>query len=170
VHDPALLRYLAGVVYLGVAALAWRASGPQQQSERKLWLGIAAAVFLFGIGKALNLQEQLLDALRSLAKRRGWYAWHTEAQLVFVLIIGVLLVVVGKRLWARTPPPRRSVRLAIVTTMLLTAFIAVRGASIHVVDQWVVVDAGGIRAGWWAELAALLILAAAAISSSSMKR
>lgn len=160
--DPALLRGLAGLVYSGVAALAWRASATDELSERKLWLGISAALLLFGIAKALNLQEGLLDAVRGLAKHQGWYAWHQQIQLLFV--IGMALVVVSfGALVSRSAPLRQgSVRLAAVVTLLLAIFILIRAASIHVIDELVVMDAGGIRAGWWVELAALFAIAAAA--------
>ena len=43
-------------------------------------------------------------------------------------------------------------RIAAVTTLLLTTFIAIRAASIHIIDEWDVVKARGIRAGWWSNL------------------
>ena len=159
------LRLLFGAAYLAVAFLAWRVSATSRIGERRLWLTIATALVLFGIGKALNLEENLLDEVRLAALREHWYDWHKAVQLAWLLLLAATAAAGFGALVPRLKSTSANGRTAIIATGLLAASIAIRCASIHVVDEWVIVPVAGLRLGWWIEAAALIIIGVAAGAS-----
>ena len=159
------LRWLFGAAYLAVAFLAWQASAIPRMGERRVWLAIAAALVVLGVGKALNLEENLLDRVRSAAVREHWYDWHKAVQLAWLLLLAATAAAGFGALVPRLKSISANGRIAIVATGLLVATIAIRCASIHVVDEWVTVPVAGLRLGWWIEAAALIVIGFAAGAS-----
>lgn len=159
------LRWLFGAAYLVVAFLAWQSSASSREGEHRLWLAIAAALVLFGISKALNLEEYLLDRVRSAAQREHWYDWHKVVQLAWLLLLAAIAAICFAALVPRLKSTSAIGRRAMIATGLLAAFIAIRCASIHLVDEWVVMPVAGLRLGWWIEVAALIVIGVAAGAS-----
>lgn len=160
---PALAqsRWIFGGVYLLVALLAWDVSTKQRGDERRLWSAMAATLILFGIGKAISAEEGLLDMVRSASQRQHLYGWHKVFQAVwlfFVLAMGAAWTVT---ILARLRSVGTRTVIALCSFALLTVSIAIRLASIHLIDIWVTVPILAMRAGWWLELVALAVIAAA---------
>ena len=161
-NNLAELRWLFGAAYLAIAFMAWQASTSCRTGERRMWLAIAAALVLFGIGKALNLEEGLLDKVRSAAQREHWYDWHKVVQLAWLLLLAALAAAGVGALAPRMKSTSFNGRIAMIATLLLAASIAIRCASIHLVDEWVIMPIAGLRLGWWIEAAALIVIGVAA--------
>jgi hypothetical protein len=47
---------------------------------------------------------------------------------------------------------------------ILLAFILLRAASFHHIDDWVTVDVRGLRGGWWLELAGIVVITLSALT------
>jgi hypothetical protein len=165
VHDLAELRWLFGSAYLAIALLAWRSSEGVSAGERRSWLAIAVVLLLFGLGKVFNLEEYLLDRIRFVAQRQHWYDWHKSIQLVWLLVLASITVACFLTLPSRLRSNSVNGRVAIIATGQLAASIAVRCASIHVVDEWVIFPIAGLRLGWWIEAMALIVIGVAAGTS-----
>lgn len=159
------LRWLFGAAYLAVAFWAWQASASSRAGDRRPWLAIAAALVLFGISKAFDLEEAFLDRVRSAAQRGHWYDWHKAVQLAWLLLLAVTAAACFAALAPRLKSTNANGRIAVIATGLLAAFIAIRCASIHVVDEWVTKQVAGLRLGWWIEAAALIVIGIAAGAS-----
>ncbi len=164
-HDLTELRWLFGAAYLAIAYLAWRASGGVGAGERRLWLAIAAVLLLFGIGKVFNLEEHLLDMIRAAAQRQHWYGWHKSIQLGWLALLASFAAACFLTLPSRMRSNSADGRIAMIATGLLAASIAVRCASIHLVDEWVTVPVAGLRFGWWIEAMALFVIGISAGAS-----
>lgn len=164
-HSLTELRWLFGAVYFVIAFLAWHSSASSRAGERRLWLAIAAALVLFGISKALNLEEAVLDRVRSAAQREHWYDWHKVVQLAWLFLLAATAATCFAALVPRLKSTSANGRTAAIATGLLAAFIAIRCASIHLVDEWVVMPVAGLRLGWWIEVAALIVIGIAAGAS-----
>ena len=103
------------------------------------------------------------------AKLEGWYGWRRDVQGLFLLLIalGSIGVAVLMWRWLRTASP--SVRVAGIGLVMLLAFIFVRAASFHHIDYWVTLPIGGMRSGWWLELAAIVVIGSAAATCRGAK-
>lgn len=164
--DLPQLRWIFCGIYLLVALLALRVSMKQRGDEHRLWSVMAATLIVLGIAKGIDAEELLLDLVRSASQRQHVYGWHKIFQAVWLFL--VLAVAAG---WTMTVLLRlrsvgRTTIIALCSFALLISWIAIRLASIHVVDLWVTVPILRLRAGWWFELVSLAVIAAAASAPS----
>lgn len=140
--------------------LACRVS--RRSDERAFWAGTTLLLIFLGLAKAGHLQGSITNWLRMAARGEGWYRSRAALQyLVLVLVIvAVVLFITKVRAW----PHKLDSTIAAAGTafVLLIGFIGIRAASIHEIDAAMTMSIGGLRLGWWLELAALVVVAISA--------
>jgi hypothetical protein len=162
VHDPGPLAWIVVAAYAAGALLAFAAASRARARERSFWLATAVVLVLLGINKQLDLQTDLTQAGRFLARSEGWYRSRKIAQGVFILAIAVGAAACGALLWGWLRDAASSVKAAALGVVVLLAFIFVRAASFHHIDYWIAINIAGMRSGWWLELLGVAIIGGAA--------
>jgi cation transport ATPase len=121
--------------------------------------GILTALLIFlGVNKQLDLQTFLTLTMRRLAIAQGWYENRRMLQAIFVAAIaaaGILSAVAMRGLMRR----HSELRLPVVGFVLLLAFVVIRAASFHHVDQLINFRLGGLKMNWLLEIGAIALVA-----------
>jgi hypothetical protein len=164
IHDSSPFAWLVVVAYLaGAIACGWAARLTLLDRDRRFWAGTAMLLVLLGLNKQLDLQTLLTHVGRWMAEQEGWYGSRRLVQAAFLVALAAAAFL---SLGALSAWLRRSailVKLAAFGIVLLFGFILLRAASFHHMDLWVTQNDGGIRRGWWLELAGILIIAGSAL-------
>ena len=163
-HDQSGLAWFIVAAYFAGALAAFAASRSASTTEARFWLGVSLLLVLLGFNKELDLQSMLTEAGRALTRAIGIYEQRRLLQGAFLLLLAGAAAFAIFRL---TKVLRRSsgpVRTAAVGIAILFAFILLRAASFHHIDDWVTVDIRGLRSGWWLELVGILVIATSALA------
>ena len=160
--EDAGVRTIAAAAYLVAAAFAAGASRTNRAQERRFWLVTVATLVLLGAAKQLRIHGSLTGAFREFAQAGGWYESHREVQAAFAALAIMFSLAAGVvcARWLRHCAA--SVKAAAALLGSLLVFLMLRLASIHAVDAWTITEIGGVRRGWWVELAATMLIAACA--------
>ena len=167
-HDPTAFAWLVVVAYFAgafAALVAARSAGNSR--ETRFWLLMAGLLTLLGLNKQLDLQTFVTTFGRSLAQSGGWYEYRREVQAAFVAFLALAALGFSVALASTLTGTRRTIQLAAAGIVLLFAFIMLRAASFHHVDEWVTTDAAGLRSGWWLELAGISVIGCSAVAYRS---
>lgn len=163
-------RLALAAAYVACALLLVLAGRTSAVRERRLWSGGATLLLIIGIAKQLQLQDRLTAAARDLLKTAGWYDWHEDAQLLLVAIFAIAFAGIAGLLVSELRGTDRSMKTAATALALLIAFIVVRAASFHAIDEWMMQERLGLRLGWWVELAGIAVTAGSALASMSVRK
>lgn len=163
-NDPTGTAWFIVAGYLMGAAIAVGAGGAAQGRDARFWYGAALVLLLLGLNKELDLQSILTESARAVTQEMGWYGQRRLFQALFLvaLAFGGLAVMGLLATWLRRSS--RPVKVAAVGIVLLLTFVLLRAASFHHVDDWVTIDLGMMRSGWWLELAGITVIALSAIA------
>lgn len=141
INDPSWLGWLTVAGYLLAAGLAWRAGVQATRQghsvDTRLWRGAGAAMLLLAINKQLDLHVLVTDVGRYLAVLAGWYQQRRGFQAVFIATVMIVLAVAVMVGFAITRNRDPALRLAMGGLAVSAAYILVRAASIHHVDEFV---------------------------------
>lgn len=169
-NDHSAIAWWIVAAYFGGAAAALWAGRLARSRDRRFWFGTAILLLLLGLNKQLDLQSILTSTARSMTRHAGWYPERRVIQGLFLLtlVVTACAVVLGLLKWLRrSTAPVKSAAFGIA---LLVVFIVIRAASFHHIDAWVTVNAGGLRRGWWLELAGIAVIAASALAYRNLPR
>ena len=169
-NDHSTIAWWIVVAYFGGATAALWAGRLARTRDRRFWFGTAILLLLLGVNKQLDLQSVLTSTARSMTRHAGWYPERRMIQGLFLLalVVTAFVVVLGLLNWLRrSSAPVKSAALGIA---LLFVFIVIRAASFHHIDAWVTVNVGGLRRGWWLELAGIAVIAASALAYRNLPR
>jgi len=139
--DPTALGWLATLGYLatGLACVGVARKTPtvlrEARLERILWFALSALYLALGVNKQLDLQTALTEIGRILAHALGWDDIHHLIQRAFVLLLAAVVAVVGVGLALLSWRFGNDVRLTVLGTGLVFAFIVLRAALFHHVDS-----------------------------------
>ncbi len=161
IGDPSPIGWLTVAAYFAAAFLCWRASvrGLSGPKVRLFWTATCGMLLLLGVNKQLDLQTAFTFFGRDLARAGGWYENRRAFQAVFVVLIALGGVAAsGFLLWAFRSEWRR-LWPALAGVALLLAFIVVRAASFHHVDQLLAGGPAGVRLNWLFELGGIAAIA-----------
>jgi len=177
--DPGFVPWMITFAYFVCAGLCFWAG--RKEKERSLgrgrrwhapvfWFTLCGLLVALGFNKQLDLQSDLTEVGRSMARSEGWYENRRIFQAIFVVIFGcgAVAAVVGA-MWFMRDLWRRY-RIAFVGIIYLCTFVIIRAASFHHIDAWVTVNVGGLRRGWWLELAGIAVIAASAFAYRNLPR
>ena len=162
-NDQSTFAWIIVVCYFaGAGASFWAWTGAESR-ERRFWLATAILLVLLGLNKELDLQNALTQNARALVQNLGWYEQRRLMQGGFLLVLGTagLIFVIFLASWLR----RSSLpaKTAVTGIILLFAFVIMRAASFHHIDQWVTIDVAGLRSGWWLEPAGIAVIGVSAL-------
>jgi hypothetical protein len=98
------------------------------------WFVLGGLLVALGFNKQLDLQSDLTEIGRSMARSEGWYGQRRAVQAIFVFLFAVAAVAaVAGAAWFMRDLWRRY-RLAFVGIIYICAFVIIRAASFHHVD------------------------------------
>ena len=133
---------------------------------------MVTSLLLFGlaVARALDAPELITGLGRSEARSTGVYEGRRAFQAAVVVAIGLTWCVsVAVAVW-RVPERRRRYLPAVIVTIALVAFAAVRVVSLHHIDQILYNrPIHGIRVVVFIELGMLAVLTGLAIVQSSVR-
>lgn len=165
-----ILRWTLAGLYAAVAVIAWRAGRATALHERRFWRSTAIALSLLGLAKGLHLQDDLTRLARGAARNAGFYNLHADIQAVFLIAVVLFAAIGAVAALHYLKGSSGTAKWAATALGLVTIFILIRAASIHAMDSWAMTPFGGMRRGWWIELAGLMIVGSAAISDRRADR
>lgn len=171
IGDPSWLGWITVACYLLSSLMCLRAAS-RDIGSADLWRALAMAMAFLGLNKQLDLQTLLTEVGRHLARTEGWYEQRRAFQKAFVVgmaVIAVLGAIVAVRLFGRRS---RAFRVAAGGFVLLAAFICIRAASFHHVDNFIRATVLGARFNWIIELSgiAMIFSAATSVNRSGQRR
>jgi hypothetical protein len=170
-HDPTLFAWCITAAYFAVAGLSLvAANGSAHLRDRNFWFGCGVLLVLLGFNKQLDLQSYITTFGRALAHSEGWYEQRRLAQTAFVFVLSVVAAVSLAFLAAWLRRSSAAVKVAAVGLVLLFTFILWRAASFHHMDFWVTRNIGGMRSGWWLELAGIIVIGVAGATTCRRNR
>ena len=166
IGDPTLAGWLTVALYFAAAFACFRAGrDPWRVMARRefvLYRLLAVGLVLLGINKQLDLQTALAELARMAAVEGGWYADRRRWQKAFVVAIaGVAALATAAALAVLRKTPL-STAVAAAGALGLVAFVVIRAASFHDVDNFLRARALGIRANVLIEAGSLLLVIAGA--------
>jgi cytochrome bd-type quinol oxidase subunit 2 len=98
------------------------------------WFTLCGVLVALGFNKQLDLQSDLTQIGRDMAKSEGWYGHRRVVQAVFVVVFAAAAIgAVAGAIWFMRDLWRRY-RLAFVGIIYLCAFVIIRAASFHHID------------------------------------
>ncbi|MEM9357605.1 MAG: hypothetical protein AAGB04_15475 [Pseudomonadota bacterium] len=160
--------WLTVALYLGAALLCYFAAGLSRHSgsgraETFLWQVLIFGLLLLGINKQLDVQSALAEIGRSFAHQQGWYEVRRPIQFVFILAALISVLGLAAYVLVLTTEMTRPTRFAVFAALFLLAFVVVRAASFHWVDQLIGTRILGLYWNWILEMGGLIAIQAAAL-------
>lgn len=167
--DPTAMGWATVAAYLAASLLCLLWAKPSG-SGRFLPVAFAGAMALLAVNKQLDLQSLLTEIARDAAKAQGWYEDRQTYQAIFIGVIGsgaalgfAALLWMLRRRWKETA-------LASAGFACLLAFVVVRAASFHHVDQGLGETWVGLRFNWILELGGIALVVAGAVVGWRVRR
>jgi hypothetical protein len=163
-HDQTGFAWFIVVAYFAGALAAFAASRSACTNEARFWLGVSLLLVLLGFNKELDLQSLLTEVGRTLTQAIGIYEQRRLLQGLFLLVLaGVAAFAILRltRILHRSSTPAKTASVGIA---VLFAFILLRAASFHHIDEWVTIQVRGLRSGWWLELVGIVVIGLSALA------
>ena len=170
VGDPSLIGWIItftyalafAVCFLNVKSLQGVGRSEPKSPLYWFWCGVACVVLLLGANKQLDLQTWVIDVCRTLARENGWYEERRTYQTFFILItifcgsaFAAWIIYELRGFW-------RECGGAVVGLAFLMAFVLIRAASLHQIDDWLAETISGAKLRHILELVGVAIVCAAA--------
>ena len=140
----------------------------QQEAVRRLaliWWILTAALCFLGINKQLDLQTMFTEIGRSVAYSQGWYQRRRTVQMAFVVMMAVLGLLGIAGMFRLARGHLRQLRLALVGTVFLIAFVAIRATSFHMIDMVLSTQLKLMRVNALVEMSGIALVAIGAARS-----
>ena len=134
-----------------------------------LWHVLAAAMFLLGVNKQLDLQTLFTDAGRSYARDLGIYDQRRWYQAVFIMLLAVSAAVAAIFVSVSAVKSAWQLRVATAGLILLFGFVVIRAASFHYVDRMLGWDLGGVLLNHALEILGIALVGIPAALAPSTK-
>ena len=177
--DPNPIGWLTTFAYFYVCGLSfWAGRREKEEAVGRararhaplFWFGLSVILLMLGFNKQLDLQSDLTNIGRSMAKSEGWYENRRVYQFMFVAFFATAAIAaVGAAIWFMRDVWRRY-RLAFVGIIYLCTFVIIRASSFHHIDVFLYHLPG---AGYWVntflELGGNVILGYAAYRAATQE-
>jgi len=150
------------LLYVATAYVCWRVAqglrkfGTPRRTEARVWLTIACVFVALAVFRELDVQSVITEYWRSTARQQGWYSSRRNFQPIVILAIGTSFVLAAGVLMSNLEDMSPFARAALLGTLMLMAYVAVRVVSLHDVDVLAGQRVLGLRFAWIVELAAIL--------------
>lgn len=169
-NDRSGLAWFIVAAYFAGALAAFVASRSASRIEARFWLGVSLLLVLLGFNKELDLQSLLTEFGRNLTRAVEIYEQRRLLQGLFLLLLAGAATFAILRLTSMLRQSSAPMKTAAAGITMLFAFILLRAASFHHIDDWVTVDVRGLRSGWWLELAGIVVVALSALAYRAESR
>lgn len=142
--DQGITPWLITLAYFAAAGLCFWAG--REEKLRSLgrarrwhapvfWFALGGLLVALGVNKQLDLQSDVTEIGRNVARSGGWYEYRRFFQAIFVLLFAAgAVAAVAAAIWFMRDLWNRY-RLAFIGIIYLCAFVIIRAASFHHVDQ-----------------------------------
>lgn len=126
-------------MYLVASVSCWRLARkiPTTSHERHEWRSIAVLFSVLGIIRLLDLPTAATEDIRHVAFSEGWYAQRQVVQLPFIVLIALSCVTVAIVSLIRARTESLPTSFALMGATFVMAFVMIRAASFHPVDQFI---------------------------------
>lgn len=163
IGDPTVGGWVTVVLYFFAVWATWRAAQVTMNRERILWLSISTMLVALGINKQLDLQSALTDIGRIVAVEQGWYETRQIVQIWFIIGVAVVCSLIALTLIVLACDAPLSTWGAIAGMAIVLAFVLIRAASFHRVDQFIGQRILGLKWNWILEMGGISIVLLSAI-------
>ena len=169
IGDPTIVGWLTVLLYLVASFLCGRAtrrlSAGRAPSSREIniWRCLFVVLLALGINKQLDLQSALTEAGRILAHSHGWYDRRGGVQLILVVLVSLLCLGSIIAFISYAWQTHSATQLALLGTILVLCFVALRTASFHYIDRITSERFLGVRWNWILETTGLIVIIAASL-------
>ncbi len=166
IGDPNFFGWFTVAGYALAALLcyaAWKSERRRPMPAKpRFWFALTVALVLLGINKQLDIQTLFTEVGRIVLRHQGWLNQKREFQLAFIAAVAAaaLLLVLALAWWLRGLWRRCGV--ALVGFDLLAAFVVIRAASFHHIDQFLGQQVWILKVNHILELGALALVCAGA--------
>jgi hypothetical protein len=174
IGDPTQIGWFTVFAYFVTAILCYRAAMTANAKsidirtaanlEQYFWFAAAVLLILFGINKQLDLQSLFTEVARAIARLQGWYGHQRIYQLFFIEGLGIFSFAVGVGMLWMLRRTDAWVKVALLGFSFLGAFVVLRAASFHHVDQFLGEKILGWRWNWILELSGIGVIAIACLA------
>jgi hypothetical protein len=174
--DQGFTPWLITLAYFVVAGLClWAGRKEKEKSLGRgrrwnapvFWFTLCGLLVALGFNKQLDLQSDFTEIGRNVAKSEGWYENRRIVQAIFVVLFGLgAVAAVAGAIWFMRDLWRRY-RLAFVGIIYLCAFVIIRAASFHHIDQLLYWTGAGYWVNTFLELGGNVIIGYAAYQAAS---
>lgn len=165
IGDPTVLGWATVVAYAASFVLCVMAVRRARRASAgrtvPLWAALAAMMLLLGVNKQLDLQSWFTQEARDLLSGRGLYAERRTYQAIFIALVAAAGVATAIALGVLTVRRRWPLAPALGATFLV-AYVVIRAASFHHVDQIINLSVPGARLSSVIELAGIAVIGVAA--------
>lgn len=144
----------AYVIAAGAAAMAFLGT-PRRSNARKVWIAITTGMVLLAINKQLDLQSLVTDIFRTFSKMYGWYDQRRGVQAIFIVMIVACSAIGATILVINVRQSFDRYGLLLAGAFLLIAFVIIRAASFHHIDQILKVQIERVMLNWFLELSGI---------------
>jgi hypothetical protein len=136
---------------------------PERARLSAMWRGFSIVLLLLGINKQLDLQSAITEIGRMVARDLDLISVRRTLQVYFIGIILLIGVWILRSVALLARGNVRRLWPALVGTVFLLVFVAIRALSFHHIDYMLGGNLGGFRLNWAVELGgiALIIFGAA---------
>lgn len=164
IGDPTVMGWATVFAYGLTAILCFLAvSRSPNRTEKTFWLMLSAILAFLMINKQLDLQSALTAIGRCVAKIQGWYDDRKNVQILFIATILIVSVFLGGLLFKAMRRHLRFVWLAIIGSICLLAFVAIRAIGFHHFDAFIGFQIHNVRMNWVMELGGISLIALNAV-------
>ena len=122
------------------------------------WISIAMLLLLLGLNKELDLQTNITQYFRGLAREQGWYADRRIYQKMFILGMLLMTPVFLFALRNQLKQAWKNYKLVMLGLVILFVFVFIRASSFHHVDTVLNLTIGRMRYYQGLELLALMVI------------
>lgn len=168
IGDPTLLGWFTVAAYFVAGLLCWLAAVPSRNGDRRayvFWLAFAGVMLALGVNKQLDLQSLFTAALKQFAKSTGWYEDRRIFQGIFIVAMAFFGFAFALLAWIWTSRALPQHRVTLLGGIFLMAFIVIRAASFHHVDEILGTSVAFLRINHLLELGGIACVALGALKA-----
>jgi hypothetical protein len=159
IGDPTIGGWITVVLYFLAVWSTWKTSNLVcALKERWLWIFISLMFVALGINKQLDLQSAFTEIGRIVAFDQGWYGQRQIVQIWFIVGVAVVCILIAAVLLLLARDASYSAWVALMGTVLVLAFVLIRAASFHHIDQFIGERILGFKWNWVLEMGGISIV------------
>jgi hypothetical protein len=159
IGDPTIGGWVTVVLYfLAVWSTYKTYRSIYSPKEGWLWLLISLMFVALGINKQLDLQTAFTEIGRIVAFEQGWYAERQTVQIWFIVGVAIASLLIAIGLLILAYDTSFAAWIALMGMVIVLAFVLIRAASFHHIDQFIGERILGLKWNWVLEMGGISIV------------